>query len=194
MLWRVNLYRSALMLILLVASMLEGVGGCQRPSNSTRRHADSLLVAPSAINPSYLAYPDGREQLTYTIDTDYPADSTISFLSTQLQNRRWTPLRQDFLDPDIPSSEVRGWMQFEDATREPRATVRQWSVDWEDGARNITLYDLKYRYPVSGAHDPPDSRMLHVVALYIPANIVEKMKSNIAEKMKHISRPDKPKQ
>jgi hypothetical protein len=36
--------------------------------------------------------------------------------------------------------------------------------------------------------------MLHVVALYIPANLVEKMKSNIAEKMKHISRPDKPKQ
>ena len=62
-----------------------------------------------------------------------------------LQNRRWTPLRQDFLDPDIPSSEVRA-----------------------------------------------DSRMLHVVALYIPANLVEKMKSNIAEKMKHISRPDKP--
>jgi hypothetical protein len=125
----VNLYRSALMLILLLASILEVVGGCQRPSNSARRHADSLLVAPSAINASYL-----------------------------------------------------------------RATVRQWSVDWEDGARNITLDDLKYRYPISGAHDPPDSRILHVVALYIPANIVEKMKSNIAEKMKHISRPDKPKQ
>jgi hypothetical protein len=69
----VNLYRSALMLILLLASILEVVGGCQRPSNSARRHADSLLVAPSAINASYLAYPDGREQLTYTIDTDYPA-------------------------------------------------------------------------------------------------------------------------
>jgi hypothetical protein len=181
----VNLYRSALMLILLLASMLGMVGGCQRPSESAKTHADSLLVAPSAINPKYLAYSDGREQLTYTIDTDYPADSTIFFLSTQLQNRRWTALREDFLNPGIPSSQVRGWTQFEDRSEEPRATVRAWGCDWEDGAHNITTYFLRYRYQMSGAHDPPDSRMLHVMALYIPAAV--------AEKMKHVTRPDQPK-
>jgi len=35
---------------------------------------------------------------------------------------------------------------------------------------------------MTGAHDPPDSRMLHVMALYIPAAV--------AEKMKHVTRPD----
>jgi hypothetical protein len=63
--------------------------------------------------------------------------------------------------------------------------VRQWASGWEDGAHNITLYDLNYRYPMSGSHDTSDSRMLHVVALYIPAGI--------AEKMKRIARPDQPK-
>jgi hypothetical protein len=177
--------RSALNLILLLASIPEMLGGCQRPSEVARRHPDSLLVAPSAIDPRYLAYPDGREQLTYTIDTEYPADSTISFVSEHLRNQRWSPLSQDFLNPDIPSSQVRGWTQFEDASREPRATVRQWGCDWEDGAHNITLYDLEYRYPMSGAHDAPDSRMLHVVSLYIPADV--------ARKMKHIGRANIPK-
>jgi hypothetical protein len=173
-----------LLTVLLLTSALE-LAACQRPSDSAKRHADSLLVAPSAINPSYLAYPDGREQLTYMVDTDYPAESTTAFLSTQLRNQRWTALREDFMNPGIPTSEVRGWTQFEDASREPRASVRAWACDWEDGAHNITLYFLEYRYPMSGAHDPPDSRMLHVMALYIPANV--------AEKMKRVSKPVQPK-
>jgi hypothetical protein len=65
--WRMNLYRSALVVILQLASVLEMVGGCQRPTDSTR-HADSLLVAPSAVSSKYLAYPDGREQLTYLVE------------------------------------------------------------------------------------------------------------------------------
>jgi hypothetical protein len=76
-------------------------------------------------------------------------------------------------------------MQFEDGAQELQANVRQWACDWEDSAHNITVYDLKYRYPMSGAHDPPDSRMLHVVALYTPAAV--------AEKMKHVTRPEQPK-
>ena len=171
--------------VLLLASTLELVCGCQRRSDTERKHSESLLIAPSAINPKYLAYSDGREQLTYLVDAEYPAESTIAFLSTQLRNQRWIALREDFMNPGIPTSEVRGWTQFEDATREPRASVRQWACDWEDGAHNITLYNLEYRYPMSGAHDPPDSRPLHVVALYIPASV--------AEKMKHVTRPAQPK-
>jgi hypothetical protein len=191
---RLNLYRSVPMFILLIASISEPVGECQKTSESSKKDSESLLIAPSAINPKYLAYPDGREQLTYLLDTDYPVESTISFISAGLQKRGWDALRDDFLNPGTPTSLVRGWMQYEDASRDPRASVRQWACDWEDGAHNITRYDLKYRYPMSGTHDPPDSRMLHVVSLYIPANIVKKMKSNIAEKMEHISPPDKPKQ
>ncbi len=171
-----------LLTALLFASALELVGGCQRRSDTERKHPESLLIAPSAINPKYLAYPDGREQLTYLVDTEYPAESTIAFFSTQLQNRRWTALRQDFLNPGIPSSQVRGWTQFEDRSKEPRAAVRAWDCDWEDGAHNITTYSLRYRYPVNGDED---SGMLRVMALYIPANI--------AEKLKHVSQSGKPK-
>jgi hypothetical protein len=164
MFWMVTPYRSALRSILVVASVLDVVGGCQRPSDNSKKHADSLFVSPSAISPRYVAYPDGREQLTYMLDAEYPAHSTISFISAELQKRRWEPLHEDFLDPGIPTSEVRGWTQFEDRSEEPRATVRAWSCDWEDGAHNITTYFLRYRYPMSGAHDPPDTKMLHVAA------------------------------
>jgi hypothetical protein len=174
-----------LLTVLVLASALELVGGCRWRSSTAGKHSASLLIAPSAIDPKYLAYPDGREQLTYVVDTEYPAESTIAFLSTQLRNQRWTALREDFMNPGIPTSEVRGWTQFGDASREPRASVRAWACDWEDEAHNITLYMLEYRYPMSGAHDPPDSRMLHVMALYIPAAV--------AEKMKHVTRPDQPK-
>ena len=174
-----------LLTLLLVASAMELVGGCHRRSDTERKHSESLLVAPSAINPKYLTYSDGREQLTYIVDTDYPAEPTISFISAELLKRHWEPLREDFLNPGLPSSQVRGWMQYEDASREPRTSVRTWACDWEDGAHNITRYDLKYRYPMTGAHDPPDSRMLHVMALYVPAVV--------AEKMKHVTRPDQPK-
>jgi hypothetical protein len=178
-----KLYQFTLILIWLSAAVLE-IGGCQRSSDGARRHADSLLVAPLAVNPKYSAYPDGREQLTYTIDTEYPAEQTISFISAELQKRRWEPLREDFLNPGIPSSQMRGWTQFEDASREPIATVRQWACDWEDGAHNITIYDLKYRYALSGTRDATDSRALQVLALYIPVAI--------AENMKHVTKPDQP--
>ena len=174
-----------LLTVLLLASALELVGGCHWHSDPERKHSESLLIAPSAINPKYLAYSDGREQLIYMVDTEYPAESTVAFLSTQLRNQRWTALREDFMNPGIPTSEVRGWTQFEDRSEEPRATVRAWSCDWEDKAHDITIYGLSYRYPMSGAPDPPDSRKLHVMALYIPAAV--------AEKMKHVTRPDQPK-
>jgi len=174
-----------LLTVLLLASALELVAGCRWRSDTERKHSESLLIAPSAINPKYLAYSDGREQLTYMVDTEYPAEPTISFISAELQKRHWEPLREDFLNPGIPSSQVRGWTQFEDRAQEPRASVRQWGCDFEDGAHNITLYYLEYRYPLSGAHDPPDTRMLHVMGLYIPAEV--------AEKMKRVSKPAQPK-
>ena len=171
--------------VLMLASALELVG-CHWRSGAERKRSESLLIAPSTINAKYLAYPDGREQLTYMVDTEYPAESTIAFISAELEKRHWEPLREDFLSPGTPLSQVRGWTQFEDRAQEPRATVRQWGCDWEDGGHNITLYHLEYRYPMSGAHDPPNSRMLHLVALYIPANV--------AEKMKHVTKPDRPKE
>src|SRR5713226_9499182 len=101
-----------LLTVLLLASAMELVGGCHWRSDTERKHSESLLIAPSAINPKYLAYSDGREQLTYMVDTEYPAAPTIAFLSPQLPKQRWIALREDFFNPGIPTSEVRGWTQF----------------------------------------------------------------------------------
>jgi hypothetical protein len=135
--------------LLLFSTLLAAAASHQR-SNSVEEYSESLLVVPSANSPQHLTYPDGRQQLTYTIDSDYPATGILSFLSSELRKRGWKPLRFDFLNPDMPSSHVRGWTFFEDATQEPRMAVRQWMADWENRAHDITLYNLEYRSP-SGA-------------------------------------------
>jgi hypothetical protein len=63
---------SRLLTVLLLASVLELVGGCRWRSDTEGKHSESLIIALSAINPRYLAFPDRREQLTYTLDTEYP--------------------------------------------------------------------------------------------------------------------------
>lgn len=175
------------MTLLLVATLLAAAASHQR-SDSVEKYSESLLLSPSAESPRYFTYPDGRQQLTYTIDSDYPAKDMLSFLSVELQKRGWKPLRFDFLNPDMPSSHVRGWTFFEDATQEPRMAVRQWMADWENRAHDITLYNLEYRSPSGAALE---SKTLRVVALYIPAEMVTRMKRETASKMKHPSEPKK---
>jgi hypothetical protein len=166
--------------VLLLAAALLAAGGCQRRTASAGKYSDSLVVAPSASAPRYRSYPDGRQQLTYTIDSEYPGESIISFLSTELQKRAWKPLNEDFLNPGLPSSHVRGWTEFEDATRKPPGPVWAWMADWENKNHDITRYSLEYQ---ESQNTTLGLKTLHVVALYIPADLAAKMKG-LAERKK----------
>jgi hypothetical protein len=145
-----------------------------------------LLVAPFSKRPEYLRYPDGRQQLIYANENEYPAEDVLSFLRRELKKRGWKPLTQDFFNPEKPSSERSGWEFMEDQTQKTSKATWLWSAEWENGSQDITMYFLKYESPTNS---PLDSKNLQVTALYIPAEVAAKMKRD-AEKFKHDRNPN----
>jgi hypothetical protein len=134
-------------------------------------------VAPLAKSPKYLKYRDGRQQVVYASESEYPAEDVLSFISAELKKRGWKPLPQDFFNPDVPSSHQRGWAFFEDHTQKPSTGVFAWSADWENDARDIVVYALRYESPDNSTRN---LKNLQVVALFIPAEIAAKMKRDAA--------------
>jgi hypothetical protein len=139
------------------------------------RNADdrprSLILLSSAFDVRYVSF-QGRPQLSYTVHIDYPAERALKAISNKLRATGWTPLKADFWNPSIPSSHVRGWQQFEDATTKPETIVSSWMGQWENPRHDIVSYSLEYRYP---ADAKPDLDRLRVIAVFIPASIAAKM-------------------
>jgi hypothetical protein len=129
----------------------------------TPRHTDALIVCPGAEAVSWVRF-EGADQLGYQAKVEYPADSIISCISKRLSENGWQPLKEDFWNPGLPSSHVRGWTQFTDATVHPEATVDAWASQWQNQGGDIAWYFLQYRYP------PKDRYTLFVNAGFIPAD------------------------
>jgi len=146
-------------------------------ANDEEKYSASLVVAPSAKSPKYLKYQDGRQQVIYSTESEYPADDVLSFISAELKKRGWTPLPHDFLNPEIPSSHQRGWTFFEDHTQKPWTGVYAWNADWENGSHDIVVYVLRYESPDNSTRN---LKNLQVIALFIPADIAAKMKRDAA--------------
>lgn len=136
------------------------------------KYSASLVVAPLAKGPKYLKFRDGRQQVVYAIESEYPAEDVLSFISAELKKREWKPLPQDFFS-GLPSSHQRGWTFFEDHTQKPWTGVFAWNADWEDDSHDIVLYQLTYESPDNSTRN---LKNLLVIAVFIPAEIAAKMK------------------
>ena len=142
-------------------------------SPKEQKYSASLVVAPLAKSPKYLTYPDGRQQVIYSIESEYPAEDVLSFIRAELKKQGWKPLPEDFFNPDTPSSHQRGWSFFEDHTAKPWTGIYAWNADWEKGRHDIIVYVLKYQSPDNSTRNLKD---LQVMALFIPAKTAAKMK------------------
>ena len=142
-------------------------------ANDAEQYSASLVVAPLVKSPKYLRYQDGRQQVIYSTESEYPAEDVLSFIGAELKKRGWKPLPQDFLNPEIPSSHQRGWTFFEDHTQKPWTGVYAWNADWENGSHDIVVYALRYESPDNSTRN---LKNLQVIALFIPAVIAAKMK------------------
>jgi hypothetical protein len=111
-------------------------------------------------------------RVIYKVYVDYPAESALKTISDNLRAAGWKPLKADFWNPSIPSSHVRGWQQFDDATSKPTTTVKSWMTQWENPRHDIISYTLEYRYPVDAK---PDLNTRQVIAIYIPASVAATM-------------------
>jgi hypothetical protein len=134
----------------------------------TPRHTDALIVCPGAEAVSWMRF-EGTDQLGYRVKVEYPADSIIACISKKLSENGWQPLQEDFWNSGLPSSHVRGWTQFTDATAHPEATVDAWASQWQNQAGDIVWYSFRYVYP------PGDRHTLTINAGFVPANIAKKM-------------------
>jgi hypothetical protein len=161
--------------ILMVLAYL--LGGCNtRGTYPTKdNYSDSLVVAPFAHEVRFVKF-HGTDQAAYSLQAEYPADDFINFIERQLESKGWQPLKEDYLNPGIPTSFVRGWGQFADATTRPESTVHQWMTDWENATGSIVRYTLTYRYHTGAS---PEMKTLHVSAVYMPAAIVKAMKQEV---------------
>jgi len=146
---------------------------CYGQAGGSTQHSDSLVIVSGAKDPRYLAHSDGRQQLIYTCEVEYPAEEIVASISRELRKKHWKPLKEDFLNPGLPSSNVRGWVSFEDGTTHTAEYVHEWMADWENAAHDIVMYDLEYR---SADTSTRDLRALQVIALYVPARTVIEMK------------------
>jgi len=152
---------------LLVVVVCGGLSwSCQQSVDSNpSEYSDALVVYPRAKDIKFSKY-EGTDQLNYRVDEKFPASGVIGLISYKLEEKGWEPVTNDYFNPGLPSSHVKGWTEFVDATKPSEQIVHQWLADWKDRSENIVRYAFHYRSPKGGN---PNLADLNVTAVYIPA-------------------------
>lgn len=164
---------AALLLGIIVLSHCSALW-CQQGETTLRSW---MIVVPPAANVKTFKLAGPRDQVSYRIQAEYPAENVIQPIEWRLKQLGWKPLPEDFLNPGLPSSTVRGWQYYEDKTTKPVSSVRVWEADWQNDKGDIVTYHLEYRCTEKLCASTYDLRDLRVVAIRIPAKLVEQMKS-----------------
>lgn len=155
---------------------------CQQPPSGDVSTATSFfVVVPGATGVKRSIF-QGKDQIIYNVQSEYPADDVLSKITARLKKLGWEPLKEDWLNPGLPSSHIRGWTYFEDETTTPATSVRAWGAEWENGAHDILEYHLEYRCPGKLCSSTYDLHDLRVVAIRVPADLAKRMKVGIPEK------------
>ncbi len=153
-------------IVLIVVTLL----GCQTKSiQDPKNYSDSLIVLSGATNINY-AKVNKTDQVTYNLKADYPAAEIINQLLKKLGNMGWTPLNEDFLNPGLPTSFVRGWSDYEDISKKPNMKVHSWLSDWQNRNGDVLVYGLRYQYPINAQ---PDMSSMNIVAIFIPVDVAK---------------------
>jgi hypothetical protein len=152
--------------------------GCDKSfDKKPKNYPDALILLPNAKGVKYYEL-GGSFQLTYKIATEYPATDSIATISNQLKQNNWIALKEDYLNPGLSSSHVRGWTSFKDSTKKPPQIVHQWIADWENQTGEVIRYWFLYQYE-SGK--PKDLRHLTVTAIFIPAPLAKQTREEALE-------------
>jgi hypothetical protein len=124
--------------------------------------------------------------VTYTLQAEYPALNVVDEIVTRNAGSGWQPLSEDFFNPGIPTSHVRGWTSYLDRSRGPQAAMHQWQSGWRNDSGDLLEYSLWYRTEKVSrdrAPDKPGNRTLFVTGQIILKSDAEALKKN-SEKLK----------
>jgi hypothetical protein len=150
--------------------------GCKDTRPKIYNHSKAFVILGNAEDTFYDLQDGGSIQLSYKIKENYPATSAIKQISGQMEANGWKLLKEDYLNPGLPSSQVKGWSDFEDASRPPTRIVHQWMGDWEDKYGNIVRYAFIYQYP---KNKDKNLSVLQIHEIYTPASLVNLIKQEI---------------
>ncbi len=156
--------------------LLALLAGCRETEPKIENHSKAFVTLKDVEGIFYDIRDGGSIQYSYKMKADYPATSVITEISNQLKTAGWQPLKEDYLNPGLPSSHVRGWTYFEDASRPPTRKVHQWMGSWEDKYGNIVTYICKYEYPKNEKKNLSD---LQIHQIYEPASLVALIKREL---------------
>ena len=159
-------------LLIIIIGTLVFLGCTSAHDNEAGNYSDSLIVVPGAQKIRY-AKLHGTDQILYEIKAGYPAKALLEEITKKLEIKGWKPLPEDYLNPGLPSSHVRGWTDFIDGTKSPERIVYQWLAQWENKSGDILWCTLRYSYPRSAN---PNLEDLTVSEIFIPAKIAEEGK------------------
>jgi hypothetical protein len=137
------------------------------------RASKALIILDGAMNLQQGPSAYGTFYVSYGLMAEYPPSNVIQQISSKLNDLHWAPLKEDWLNPGIPSSHVRGWTEFLDDNRGALQHVHQWLAQWKDPSGNIVSYSLRYSYKEGG---PSDLKSLWVNGIWNPDTYV-KMRS-----------------
>lgn len=155
-----------------------GISHVNAENDKSLNFSDALIVLPAAQNVRHVKF-EGTDQLSYKLIVDYPADKIIRAISENLESKGWDAMEEDYLNPGLPSSHVKGWTSFIDATKQPERCVHQWLAQWENKRHDIAWYAFRYEYPKDKS---PDMKTLYVYSVFIPAPLVKAAKEHLLQK------------
>ena len=141
-----------------------------------------LLALDGATSLRHVERGNGTHELTYQLREVYPAESVLTRIRAALPPDRWQALTADWLNPDNPSSNSRGWADFVDGTKRPNTFVHIWSGAWKDGAVNLVEYSLRYDSSLPSGEifrEKPNNDALKVTALFFPATVVTETRKQL---------------
>ena len=138
-------------------------------ANDTSIPPSALIVYPQARAVTFKRFGEVA-QVYYQVTTPYPAQEVLKHIQDKLNRERWMPLKEDFLNPGLPSSHVRGWGSYIDGTTEPKANVHQWLAQWKSPEGDIVWYVLKYR---TLACEESGLNTLFVIGIYYPSKVAD---------------------
>lgn len=137
-----------------------------------------FVVVPQATDIRQSKF-QGHDQLIYEVEAEYPASDVLRIINTRLKVGGWKPLKKDWLNPDIPSSQERGWSFFEDHSTHPETSVSAWQADWTNDKGDMLIYILEYRCPGKLCLSTANLHKLRVMEIHLPASLAEQIKRSI---------------
>ncbi len=165
---------------LIVALTLSSWMGCSS-SDNPNAPPGSLIELPGAQKVRRVKN-KFQTQLSYELEVKYPAKVALDEILDKVKKSGWTPLSEDYLNPGLPSSHVRGWSDYDDLSKQPPTHVYQWLAQWKNANGDILWYVFYYRDPLTATssspqlnfdHPVPDSQTLQVIAFFVPRKEAE---------------------